>query len=719
MAAPVTPVMTKHRYVDILIVTALLEEQFLLDLVYPDALRTAFQQNAKFEEEKINVSGFYGKQVRLIFRNNKELSIAWTTLGDGKKSEGNSMGNIFAYDACVRLAEHFCPRFVLLLGIAGGSHPYFKRGDVGFGTKTGYSSYCKIEAEASISKQITKSKLDPSRKKQLRLDLKQLGINTNASVLKYVPRNIPLVHSSQEFCATARSIRDDDAWKDFAKSWFNEKKDAFLKGHFDLKCDNVQLGFANDNPSAKEGLVASGDAIIANTTLQTIIQEQIVFRDDSTKGKIHANMFEMESFGVGYFCQSHKIEFGMIKGICDLAGEKKDDKYRLCALSSASAFVFKIITNEKFYSRFVDSKQERIWSGKTACIWPQDGVAYKRCVGSWSPSAKNLLTTHRPCTDAALVNVQGSTELPGARLFQQAESRAYSNCVSDFIERSIRDNQEPNRLLFLFPYSVYDLLNFHRNTGSLTATDVDKVLALERYVPSCESEAESSESITNSAIYLGKLAYEHHMHFKASNAMCVDWIASGKTFGWIAERICRVICIREEDRSFLAHDPRFLMHLFMCGLCVPTLIASKATLMAYGADEATYFNFKTHDSNGQHSPVSVDQNMTICMKYSDRSKLLALLGQCGELPRPCCDVKAFSLYKDIELCIQTNKNELVPWDATGKYEIFPLQKLLRRHGIDWKDYQTLVPKYHSYLDSEKANIDAYFNELLKKEALLE
>jgi hypothetical protein len=107
--------------------------------VYEDNLRAAFGPGAKVTAEDLGSLELYGKQLLVEFNDNKSpLCIAWATLGNGERSEGNSMGNVYAYDACVALTAQFCPKFILLLGVAGGSSTDFSEGDVGFGFTTGF-----------------------------------------------------------------------------------------------------------------------------------------------------------------------------------------------------------------------------------------------------------------------------------------------------------------------------------------------------------------------------------------------------------------------------------------------------------------------------------------------------------------------------------------------------------------------------------------------------
>lgn len=703
--------MIKQLYADILIVNALKEEQFLLDLVYLEALREKFAGNATVEEISLADTNFFGGQVLIKFPTGQELCIAWITLGDGKKNDGNSMGNIFAYDACAELAERFCPRFILLLGVAGGSRTKFNRGDVGFGLETGYTSYCKIDSTPSIADKIKDNNtLSDQEQKNLLESLKKLEIDADAEFLNYTIRHIPRVPSSEEFCATARGICNQPQWKKLAKNWFSPQNiSAFLekKTEFGLDCD-TQSNFERDAPIARGGIVASGEAIIASMSLQKKIQSQLNVVNPRIKTYETANMFEMESFGVGYFCTENRIGYGMIKGICDFAGEGKNDEYRLCAISSASAFAFDIITNEAFYNPILQEKGRHVESGKTACIWQHDNVIHKRCIDTWSLTAANLLNSHRPCTDSGLIKMRESNELRGARLFQQTESAEYSRCVKNFIDTKIdiTGGKEKNSLLFLFPYSVHDLFNFLRNAGTLNEAEINKVLKLEQYIPGrVDSNPNAAKNIINYAIELGQNAYYNHLHFGATNKKCADWISEGMEFEDIAKKICRVIFIREEDREYLFDDPRFLMHVFMCGLCVPTLIASKATLKNYGADEATYFNFRSAHCASQ---ARVSKNMTLCLKYSDRSKLLALIGQCDDVPHPRFEVKAFELSDKIEDWIQENGKD-------NTFKIFPLLNILFLHKINWKTHQSLVPNFSNYTEDQKTNIASYFEGLFKRE----
>lgn len=709
------------RYVDILIVTALDEERFLLDKVCQSYLNGKF--SGAIKSEKITTAHHRIERVVITVSAGVELCIAWTCLGREGYGDGNSMGNLFAYNACVDLANLLGPRFILLLGIAGGGTNTFELGDVGFGIQTNYSSYGKVKAFTSIEQKIHRcKKLNSNIKKQLLKNLILANIDPAFLFPKHSLRKVSPVYSDENFCGVAGQRKNEDEWKKKAKVWFYKYKPAFIKKSYATKYQKQQ-GFKRGIPSAFAGVVASGDTIIANPALQKAITEQFSLEDASSKRNIAANMFEMESYGVGLFCKSHNIEFGMIKGICDLAGNKKNDKFRLCALSSATAFALDVISDTNFYNYLLGIDKYRIGAGRTACIWQYDQNTHMRCVGELGDGERVLLQCCRPCTKPITQMMNAKAELIGARLFR-AESKAYSDCVQSFINANLvsATKNSINKLLLLFPYSIHDLLAFFRNTGSqaIDKKCSEQIVKLGKWTPGITDSC-SIEDIRTSAIYLGNKFHQDLEHFKIANEQCAKWIVLGKPLPSIAQKICRVMFIRPEDREHLADDPRFLMHVIMCGICVPTLIANSGPINKYGSDEATYFTIETAVStNSTHKGKS----NTLCLKYSDRSQLLASLGRCDTLHSPTAEDKEFGIFRDILNWIRDNLQAYPskPYEPSSSYEIFPMLGLLQKHYPQLNTNQLIIDKlfpnykYCSALD--KQEIQRYFDKLLTIEHVI-
>lgn len=723
--------MTPRKYIDILIVSALREEQFLLDKVFPDNLGRIFKEKASVAVKETGVLGVYGKRAEISFFDGKSLVVGWATLGSGQSS-ANRMGNLFAYDACARLAEQFSPRCILLFGVAGGSKSTFARGDVGYGIQTGYSTFCKLESEPhSIRQLINESdKINEQQEKNRIVDLVAMcGVSVDDHALKYTPRPIPLVPSSPSFCAAADDVAQRGRWQEHAKKWFTDlplQKEFLLSAasyDLGLNRDDKLVAFARDTPQAAKGLVASGDAIIANKKLQEKISASITYQDASEKFKFDANMFDMESFGVGLFCDKRSkkseidLHYGMIKGICDLAGEDKDDRYRFCALASATSFLLDVITEESFYKQFIESKAERLDSGKSACLWPKDTLSLQRCVTTWDLSEANTLSAHRPCTDSGLAGLNRDSELQGARLFHDTESSDYSQCVTSFLNTRIGydSSQMRNRLLLLFPYSIHDLLNFFRNMNPGEAGTPPRIHALGSYMPRGDSTREERKKIKGDAIYLGDWAHKKHTHFREANAMCARWIAAGKTFNDISEKICRVICIPNEDRVRAIHDPRYLLYPFMCGPCVPTLIASESVIRDYGADEATYFNFKPKRGRTRGITSVQDMGVTLCLKYADRSKLLAIIGRCDQVPEQCSNLKAFKLFETFEKWIGEQGRAHHGGAKYQHFMKFPMFRLLSQYRVNWRANDLLVPGFLRMNKGERQKVISYINDVKQQE----
>lgn len=320
--------------------------------------------------------------------------------------------------------------------------------------------------------------------------------------------------------------------------------------------------------------------------------------------------------------------------------------------------------------------------------------------------------------------MHGSTEIIGGKLFR-AESAAYSKCVQSFISQylvtdaqvtgavSATTDQHANKLLLLFPYNIRDLIDFLRNTT--------KGIAEQELATLGERGDESNVSgfkpeCVEAAITVGKTFHHKLGHFKTANDQCAMWIAQGETIDKIARKICRVIFIRQEDKSRLANDPRYLAHVFLCGLCVPTFMATDL-----GIDEATYFNIATADKAG--SIVNGYNSKTLCLKYSDRSQLLALLGRCEDdsLPSPLAGGQVFETFAHVSQWmddhLQYEPSE--PFKAYERYEVFPLLHLLNTHikveGNTEKKISDYFPRYKTYSHAQQETINGYFGRLFKIE----
>ncbi|MEI6150576.1 MAG: hypothetical protein WCS01_15870, partial [bacterium] len=115
-----------HRHVDVLIVTALKEEYYLLPKLFSGEFRRQGFHCKRVDDPQ-------NKRVTHITvdRNGERfLTLAMTHLA--------GMGNVWAYDETNNLLGSITPRFVLMIGLAGGASDYLNRGDVGYSIGIGY-----------------------------------------------------------------------------------------------------------------------------------------------------------------------------------------------------------------------------------------------------------------------------------------------------------------------------------------------------------------------------------------------------------------------------------------------------------------------------------------------------------------------------------------------------------------------------------------------------
>lgn len=710
MTAKPAAISDSHPFIDLLIVTALEEERFLLDSKFEQALRKNLGKGNVSSLGEIQIHGSPGSQsnthrgkgLRLQSEDGQKLNIAWFGLGDTSLTQGNSMGNIFAYDECLQIAKDICPRFILLFGIAGGHENSFKLGDVGYGIRTFYSTYCKVkQTSPSISSVLGKNRTVPSREKsKVQQILQQCGIPLDIGFSDYEPRKVRAIMSDGGFCETCNLVAHQNEWKQTAKALYDDAglRDGFVSKISDYKLGNEarkQKPFPRNAPNAGQGNVASGDAIVADPEFQMkiISDPEFKFHEKDKKLNIAPNMFEMESYGMALFCERHHIKYGIIKGICDLAGGSKGDGHRYCAQCSAFAFTARLVSNKSFISSVLGSSKKRVFAGINDCVWPHSPCG-QRCVKLQKRAPDD--DTKRPCV-ALNGSIKKNTELHSVRVFQQDNAADYSKTIEEFI----KDVGDAQRLLTIFPYGADELLEFVSRATTLTADERKHLDTLRLDTKSLKPKGLRDMSIT-----VGTGAYRAHDHFKAANEKCAKWIGEGKKFKEIALRICRVVYLSDSDRKQLRSDPRFLVHLLMWGGCVPTLIADKS-IEAKGTDEATYLNCGSDHCRASHGRHGV----TTCLKYADRSRLLTLVGCCGEMPQPTEEIpKIFDVFDEATRWIcRLDKDVIRKPGGASHFEFFPVIRLLRRHNLldDASTHLfpgvrgkrgTFVGKVKSYLD---------------------
>lgn len=691
-------------YVDVLVVTALREERCVIDRAFVAAFRDRFKLGVVEHDTNVpliirdgpNAAGQErsGEIVHVSLPGQNALRVAWTNL--------TGVGNVWAYDETSELIDLLSPRFVLLVGLAGGSSDVFARGDVGYSTRIGNSSYGKIESE-NIEATIRRLAEDKSSSEELAdvaiQALTNLGMDMPTTDITSIEiRPSEMIDLPSTFTAAVdRSA--DEAWQMLAQQWCEKYRSDFqlLYGKNTKENYPEQSACEKTTPSCHEAVVASGEAVVASAGVQRSAAKVILVDNRRQKVHIEASMYEMESYGVGLCCRRRNTGFGMIKGISDLAGGDKKagseegNRFRLAAIASASALAFEVICDDGFLRSMAPREDRYGWS-HGACIGSNPETARRCLVPFKVMDEKGRFLQARPCNSPR--EVRHGQEVVGSRLIEGVTSAMYSECVQRIVKADFE------RLVLVFPYSIEDLLAFFYGMPNEFRRTVIKMRTVIHKKRGGKNNNHRRAAILKAqAIQLGKLAYNAHPHFGATNVACAKWIREGQTFGQIAKKVCRVMCIQDKDLSDLRSNPAFLLHVFMCGLCVPTFLARQTTIDRYGADEATFVSVLADELT---EPSKV---VTKCLKYSDRGRTLSVIGSCEQLPDGCRRSSAHDFAEEVTRHVQGLSGRL-PARGGGTFEIFPALGLLDHHGVKWSDEQTLVPdaavggeKVHAYLSA--------------------
>jgi nucleoside phosphorylase len=690
---------------DILFLTALEEEAFVLEQLFRDSVGSVL--NASYE--RIDTT-FNSTQtvpcVRLTVSPSVTIQLSWMCLG--------GMGNVFAFGKALEAINTLSPRCVILLGLmAGRNDGTRKRGDVGYGRIIGYSSLSKIEAipiatEIAALEKLKSHEIDVNVVIEA---LKQIGVDINDTLPHITYRTADLTEEWVHFTNVAEKHRKDPgSWQRLAQVSFEDLKEQFAK-------DNgykQQAPFCDGTPKAFSAIVASGETVIANKSTVEQLANDIKYDNDQQKKHLRANSFDMESFGVGLCCEHLKVKYAAVKGISDFGGNEvmatseEKDAYRLAAITSATSFTLSVVLDPTFAS-YLMGLPHTGW-GSTACVWSkQTAPRVHGCYTTSSPSDLEVFRRHRPCTDPTLFNFE-HRELLGSRVIEEVNTDSYSEQLRDLL------GDTDTGMDFIFPYDIVDLLLFLQATPSLKEefSRIKMLLSLERRVTAHTQvgdrkklKASILDSRRSQFIEIGRAAYSNLPHFSATNECCETLIGEGHRYFEVARRFCRVMYFPFRTRKEVESDTAFLMHIYMCGPCVPTLLLTKQDHFPH--DDATYIR---HPRKDPHCVATSPEPVTVCMKYSEQSRLMVLVSTCDlEAPHAHGGVQIFNLSREVRDLI--NRCAAAPYDKTSwrQFSLFPVITLLENNGVNVKDV---------YLKSESrtsSRFDDYFAEMKRLEGV--
>lgn len=690
-----------NRYMDILFLTALEEEKFVLDQLFPTNPGIGQVLDVQYTRSEIAFDATLRTPcVQLNLPSNVTVQISWMCL------EG--MGNVFAFRNAYRFINMLNPRCVILLGLMAGKSGVFKRGDVGYGRFIGYSSLNKIEA-SSIQSEIRKRVKKSARPEEVNAVIKELGrlgITTKVTIPLIRHRKADLTEDWPDFLHVAKTHSENpDQWRELASHCFSTFQNSFQQKIAETLGYDNQKYFERDPPNASSALVASGETVIANKQVLEGVAANTTYTNHQTKVILSASAFDMESYGVGLCCDTLKIPYAVVKGISDFGGNeatqasKEKDTYRLAAITSATSFALSVVLDPMFVSYMMKILDHKGWE-RSACVWSkQTPLQAQGCHTTSTPSELDILCRRRPCSESFLFNVK--RELLGSRVIEEVSADDYSEQLRDLLK------EHTTGMDFVFPYDISDLLIFLQATPSLR-NDLDKNRIDEllhgawQQRPNQKADLKSSsDPYISEFIEIGKAAYKHLPHLRETNERCEALIRGGCSYFDVAEHFCRVMYFPFSAWDTVKSEAAYLTHIFMCGPCVPTLLLTTSSRLPH--DDATYVRRPLKCNISTFIPTGP---VTVCMKYSESSRLMVLASTCDlDTPHAQGDVRIFDFSREVRSLVDRCRQHPSNKAAWNDFSPFPLRTLLKNKGISLEDV---------YLDSDKlANqyFQKYFAEM--------
>jgi len=454
----------------------------------------------------------------------------------------------------------------------------------------------------------------------------------------------------------------------------------------DILKPKVARLFQRGTPNAKETVFASGEAIIASGSYQGLLVDGIRQIDRRKKLQLDAGAFEMESYGVALCCSERSVPFAVVKGISDLADDTKTDGYRLAALCSATAFSLAMVLNKSHLSKILKGARHG-WSER-ACVWESDGER-RACGYDCESGEVARFSRWRNCTHSLFGSAR---QIDAVRVLDGVKSTDYSTYIEHALENSV--------VRLVFPYDAKELLEFLKSTILRDGPVALDRLARRKHHGSKGRMRGHVKTLKQDAITIGEESYQRHSHFRASNELCAKKIGedSKLQFHELARHVCRLVSVSYKDIRAILDDPAYLLHVRMCGICVPMILAKRNGDARY--DEATFV------VRGAGVGVAGSPGKTsTCMKYLQESGLLMVFGSCSLTP-PAGRHRLFKALSEVERWLDIVSGKPTETCRDAGLAPFPVLMLLRHHGID---PMTFLPNSASASSNE--NFQMYFRRL--------
>lgn len=491
--------MRKWRpYLDVLIMSALKEEVLVLQM----------------RESSIEVPYIPEVPDFVLLNTNNALRCGLTSVG--------AMTNSMSAKGTLEMIRKTCPKCIILMGVAGGHATKYMRGDVAIADQIVVSSFAKLIDE-SFKEYIESNAIvdDDEIVNTFHENLDGLGIDLSQLA---VPKLLPRKHmdarpvNNRLFAHMVR-VGAGDKWKKTAKLYYEECVPEFNNW---VKAIDAGMDRSGQMPPERgiesmecnAGFVASGDFVVGSSRFQEEIRKIYENWEGAKKGLNAPDVFEMEAYGALLTAESFNVPFGMIKGVSDLAGEDKSNTHRLCAISSASALLWSLITDRAFLGDIAGWGRP-VTQDERGCPLSLDPAI--RCVLAEEQISDDKSPTARSCnrlfdgvyTDWKSTFIK-SKEVRSGRLFQEVNWTDYSKAIESIIA-------EPNSAVtFVFPYDLRDLIRFCLDkTVKRREANVIDLYRRDGTLPDS-----GEEGVLEAILNVGKDIRESFGHFKVCDDMC-------------------------------------------------------------------------------------------------------------------------------------------------------------------------------------------------------
>jgi hypothetical protein len=381
----------------------------------------------------------------------------------------------------------------------------------------------------------------------------------------------------------------------------------------------------------------------------------------------------MEAFAVGQVCKRNRLPFVAIKGITDYATVLKNDKYRLAAITSATAFALNLIQKKATH---IATLERKVGTPRLIqCLHPQPQTY---CVHPLVREGEDDVWSE--CIDFRKPIVKSKPAWL-TRVFEDVRPDAYSRSLDEQLPFMIRDGE--SSVTSFFPYSPVGLLQFFSVYSGDQELEklVNKVLRDWRN--NSRSTSTRNHPIAVAIAKICELARSHYVHFSTCDQVCQELMeVEGVSFADLAARFSRIIPVdigRSGNlRNAILGDPLCVVYPCFLGLHVPTF---------YSNLHVTRDSFPLHDVIFVEQPIyeqgigstALRDNSSVGLRYFDQAHTLVVSGH------PCRSINLDNGRSIYGLLKDWKKHRTEAAAEAGqrlKYRRFPLDELIMKYLPD-------------------------------------